>query len=232
MFLYVTQSALQSQKIPLSKKQHGFSFGNSCSSVKVDIFIDLACSDSRAAWPAFLQTMMSHSNKIAFTIHLFPLPYHYNAFLAAKAVVATWTKFGIEAGLQAINSIFDSQNLILISEDNEKKSYTYFLELIGQLIRKSTPDFKREDYLEAMVDRSIEMNTRYIWKYSAIKGVFGAPMFFINDIEATSLNSASSSEDWDQILDELLSEEMEHIKQALVTTELETEGLQTTEKYA
>lgn len=51
--------------------------GDPEAAVKVDSFIDLACSDTKATWPTLKKVMSHYEEKgVEFRYHLFPLPYH------------------------------------------------------------------------------------------------------------------------------------------------------------
>lgn len=47
-------------------------------------FLDLQCPDSKASWPVVKQVLAAYSGELAFTFHLFPLPYHHNSFFMAQ----------------------------------------------------------------------------------------------------------------------------------------------------
>lgn len=51
---------------------------------QVEVYLDLACSDCALAWPVMGQVAEVYSNDAEFLYRLFPLPYHRNAFTAAK----------------------------------------------------------------------------------------------------------------------------------------------------
>lgn len=45
--------------------------------MRVDLYIDLACLDTKAAWSTLKKVMSTYEGKgVEFRYHLFPLPYH------------------------------------------------------------------------------------------------------------------------------------------------------------
>lgn len=52
--------------------------------IQVEIYLDLACSDCKAAWPTIMQAAKEFGRGAEFIFRLFPLPYHSNAFTAAQ----------------------------------------------------------------------------------------------------------------------------------------------------
>lgn len=51
---------------------------------QVELYLDLSCSDCAIAWPAIVQAAKEFGRGAEFIFRLFPLPYHSNAFTAAK----------------------------------------------------------------------------------------------------------------------------------------------------
>lgn len=55
-----------------------------CSLSQVEVYLDLACSDCALAWPVLTDVVKVYGHQAEFLYRLFPLPYHRNAFTAAK----------------------------------------------------------------------------------------------------------------------------------------------------
>ena len=55
---------------------------------RIDVYVDMACSDSLAQFPVFLQLFDAVKDRYEFVYHLFPLPYHAQAFPLNQAVLA------------------------------------------------------------------------------------------------------------------------------------------------
>lgn len=52
--------------------------------MQVEVYLDLACSDCALTWPVLSQVADAYGHQAEFLYRLFPLPYHRNAFTAAK----------------------------------------------------------------------------------------------------------------------------------------------------
>ena len=79
-------SSVRSQ-IPLPKHPLGFVYhgGESSAPIHLTAFVDLTCPDSKQAWPTVKKIADMYGPKVVqFTLQLFPLPYHTNAFIAAQ----------------------------------------------------------------------------------------------------------------------------------------------------
>lgn len=85
-------SAVRSQ-IPLPKHPLGFVYhgGESSAPIHLTAFVDLTCPDSKQAWPTVKKIADMYGPKVVqFTLQLFPLPYHTNAFIAAQVSLRFW----------------------------------------------------------------------------------------------------------------------------------------------
>ena len=79
--------AVVKPQIPFPKRPLGFIYkgGESSASIHLTAFVDLTCPDSQQAWPIVKKVAdMYGPQTIQFTVQLFPLPYHTNAFFAAQ----------------------------------------------------------------------------------------------------------------------------------------------------
>ena len=74
-------------QIPLPKRPLGFVYkgGEPTAPIHLEAFVDLTCPDCQQAWPTLKKVAdMYGPETVQFTLQLFPLPYHTNAFLAAQ----------------------------------------------------------------------------------------------------------------------------------------------------
>ena len=74
-------------QIPLPKYPLGFVYkgGSPGAPVHLQAFVDLLCPDCQQAWPTIKKVAdMYGPEHVRFKVHLFPLPYHTNAFIAAE----------------------------------------------------------------------------------------------------------------------------------------------------
>eukprot|EP01031_Cornospumella_fuschlensis_P052703 gene52703-64399_t len=71
--------------IPLSKDGHAFHRGNTAALTTVEYFIDLSCSSCRDSWPLLSKVYETYKDRVHFLYRVFPLPYHQQGFILAKA---------------------------------------------------------------------------------------------------------------------------------------------------
>jgi len=56
---------------------------SSSAAIHMDVYLDLACPDSKAAFPVLKQVADNYGSRLRLKLFIFPLPYHRNAHLAA-----------------------------------------------------------------------------------------------------------------------------------------------------
>ena len=86
MLLLTTFLSFTSAQIPIPKRPLGFPYGpDGQSQVQLHAFLDLACPDSKAAFPV-LQEVADHYevSNLRLTAIMFPLPYHRAAWLSTQ----------------------------------------------------------------------------------------------------------------------------------------------------
>ena len=77
---------LSTAQIPIPDRPLGFPYGPEANSlVELDAFLDLACPDSRDAWPTLRQVADHYGvSNLRLNILMFPLPFHRCAWLASQ----------------------------------------------------------------------------------------------------------------------------------------------------
>lgn len=86
ILLVTTILSFTSAQIPIPKQALGFPYGSEGQSqVQLDAFLDLACPDSKAAFPV-LEAVADHYGVTNLRLNaiMFPLPYHRAAWLSTQ----------------------------------------------------------------------------------------------------------------------------------------------------
>lgn len=100
-------------------------------------------------WPTLTQLVAELGDSISFVAHVFPLPYHHNAFYAAQAGLFISQTVGQEAWFNYTNTIFQNQNQLL---DNATigLSPANIWGLIGEYAVQAAPSVNLNDLLAAL----------------------------------------------------------------------------------
>ena len=145
----------------------------------LEVFYDNLCYGSAMNWPVFSQVVAQFSNvSLGVVIHIFPLPYHRNSFLAAWAgetiLYSCPSKFPVYMSyLFQYYDDFISQ-AVNLTEMEVMNKYAIYAEKLVEI-----------DYdviMNGFQDPYFNLDARYAWKYACSRGVSGTPTFLANGV--------------------------------------------------
>ncbi|KAK7310988.1 hypothetical protein RJT34_08822 [Clitoria ternatea] len=187
----------------------GFVYNNPSSSfalqdtVLIEAYFDPLCPDSRDSWPPLKQALQHYGSSVSLLLHLLPLPYHDNAFVASRA-------------LHVVNNLNSSATFPLLEwlfKYQEKFSGAQTRELsrasIVEEIVKVTTQVLGSSYYNSIVksfsDTTTEIQTRVSFKYAASRGVYGTPFFYVNGFLLPDIGEAIDYNAWRKVIDPLVA---------------------------
>ncbi|XP_068748495.1 uncharacterized protein [Montipora capricornis] len=191
-------------QIPLPKRPLGFVFngGEPTAPILLAAFVDLTCPDSKQAWPTVKKVAEMYGPKVLqFTVHLFPLPYHTNAFMAAQSVYAV-DAFNSSLVMSWLTTVFANQEQLYNSQTMGKDRYDV-INIISDL--GSDIGVDKSIIKHGLTNNEYNGHTRISWKYGCSRTVSGTPFFFLNDIFVSEASSSWSVDNWKQLIDPLLN---------------------------
>ena len=191
--------------IPLQKEGHAFHRGNLASKTVVEFYLDLGCSSCMSEWPVLRKVYESYKDRVHFLYRIFPLPYHQQAFIQAKAAQVVNYYGAEEAVFTFINTNFAQQSKIYNSATADM-TYNDVVKFVAQWATDGT-GVTEDQYFTGMntstsIGSTLEMNARYMWKYSTIQGDFATPFFAIDGLKVGGLETY---QDWASVLDPLVN---------------------------
>lgn len=190
--------------IPISRVDYSFPLGNPSSMILVELTIDLGCSNCMDAWPMLSEVVELYKEEVHFKIRILPLPYHQQSFILSKAASTVFYYKGDRAAIDYMNNIMENQALYYNSATADK-TYNEVVRMVAEAATNGT-DLSSEDFYEGMDARTvagntIEMFTRYEWKYNVVHGQFGTPFYQINGLVVEGLQTVDQ---WKETLDPLV----------------------------
>ena len=191
--------------IPLPKSEYAFVRGNLSSTVTVDLVIDLGCSSCLNTWPTLTELYGIYKDQVKFLYRVFPLPYHQQSFILAKAA-QTVNYFGHKyAVFKFMDTAYENQPLIYNSATADT-TYNQVVSLVSSWATEGT-GLTADEYFIGMnssnaVGSTIEMSARYVWKNACLKSAFATPLYSINGVAVQGIDTI---EDWQATLDPLLA---------------------------
>jgi protein-disulfide isomerase len=166
--------------------------------VQLDVFVDFLCPDCAEAFPTLLSLASMYEFSLRITVHPFPLPYHRNAFLAAKAA-----RIVGQTGSAAFFSFASIlwKNLDEFSGDRaDNFTVTHVIDRLGDL---ASDWMKPDEFVNAMQNPRFEADSRVDWKYGCSRAVYGTPTYHLNGVYI-SASPAWTTAHWRKIIDPLL----------------------------
>ncbi|KAL4223696.1 hypothetical protein ACF0H5_017164 [Mactra antiquata] len=170
--------------------------------VHLDVHMGPLCPDSAAAFET-LKAVATHYGPTNFilVLHMFPLPYHHQAFFVAKGAQIV-KKFG--KGDADAYKWFKHFYTNLDSVSNSRTANMTANEVISMIADVAVPiGIAKTSFMVGMNAYEIESDTRAAWKYSCSRGVASTPTFFLNDI-IVEAQPTWTLNDWKQVIDPLM----------------------------
>ncbi|KAF0694159.1 Aste57867_14946 [Aphanomyces stellatus] len=207
-------SSVQAQ-VPIPKAPLGFTYGNGSATapVQLEVFFDLLCPDSKAAYPG-LQDLAAKLSPQQFRlrIHQFPLPYHQQAYSFAEATRTITHALGDQAFTPWLEAVYGVQAQYW-NEATENLGQKQVTDRIRKLAKATFPRLTDAQWKAGMSGHGggpRDSDTRTEWKHACTRGISGTPQYLLNDvpIEADSTWTAAQ---WLDFLKPLL-----HVDAAVV----------------
>ncbi|KAL4223697.1 hypothetical protein ACF0H5_017165 [Mactra antiquata] len=173
--------------------------------VHLDVHMGPLCPDSAAAFET-LKAVATHYGPTNFVLvlHMFPLPYHQQAFLVAKGAQIV-KRYGSGPGGEADAYMwfkhFYNHLSIYSNSVTADKTTDEVVAMLADIAL--TLGVSNTTFMNAMHSTEIEVDTRAAWTYSCTRGVASTPTFFLNDI-IVEAQSTWTLNDWEQAIDPLM----------------------------
>ncbi|XP_046366371.2 uncharacterized protein LOC124142132 [Haliotis rufescens] len=203
LFLSLLVTAAAQLWIPKDEPGFVYKGSNADAPVKMDVFLNLLCSDSRIIYEPLLQLADHYGqNSVQLRVHMFPLPYFTYSFYAGKGAFVFEHLTG--------RSPFDWFSAVFERKDNFVNSAT-INETTADVISKfadiaSSMGMERGVFSQLMLTYNTqEKDARVAWKYGASRGIHSTPMVLVNRVLVqVSRPESLALEDWRAIVDQLL----------------------------
>ncbi|WP_243395364.1 DsbA family protein [Nocardioides currus] len=153
-------------------------------------FLDFECEACGAAYPIVEKLREDYAGQVTFVARYFPLPGHFNAERAARAVESSARQGQYEAMYQ---KMYETQSEWGEQQKPMDDLFRGYAEDLGLDMEQYDADYASEDVLERV---------RQDVSDGEDLGITGTPTFYVND----ELFQPTSVEDFNAVLDEALGE--------------------------
>ncbi|CAE5964289.1 unnamed protein product [Arabidopsis arenosa] len=205
LVVVVIETRVQAQLVP-PVKQDGFVYplGHRFDpdTILIEAYFDPVCPYSRDSWPPLKQALHHYGSRVAFLLHLLPLPYHDNAYVTSRALHIVNT-VNANATFSLLEGFFKHQSLFYNAKTNlltRAAVVEKIVELGTVTLGKSYQSVLKSGFSDKKSDRA----TRVSFKYSGSRGVYGTPTFYVNGFVLSDAASPSNFGGWKKIIDPLV----------------------------
>ena len=145
----------------------------------IEVFYDNLCYDSAMNWPIFSKAIAAFTDSsLGVIIHIFPLPYHRNSFLAAWAgeTILQVSPGNFPAYMGYLFQHFDEfiSKAVNLTEFEVKEKYAKYANEYTEVSSGAI--------MKGYQNMGYNMNARYAWKYACSRGITGTPTFLVNGV--------------------------------------------------
>ncbi|CAN8234512.1 unnamed protein product [Cochlearia groenlandica] len=204
-FFFFAGTQLNAQLVPPARRD-GFVYppGRRVDpdSVLIEAFFDPVCPDSRDAWPPLKKALEHYGSRVTLLLHLLPLPYHDNAYVTSRALHIVNT-FKANAIFTLLEGFFEHQAMFYNAQ-TKLLSRPEVVERIVELGTVVLGNSYRHVFKSGFNDTKSDRATRVSFKYSASRGVYGTPTFYVNGFVLPDADSPLDLGGWRKIIDPLV----------------------------
>ncbi|KAL3736621.1 hypothetical protein ACJRO7_025548 [Eucalyptus globulus] len=171
--------------------------------VVVEAFLDPVCPDSRDAWPPLKQALQYYGPRVWLVVHLLPLPYHDNAFVASRALHIV-NALNTSATFQLLEMFFKQQETFY-NDQTKNMSRAAIVKSVVIFASQVVGNSHYSSIASGFNDRQTDLKTRVSFKYSTSKGVSATPSFFLNGFLLPNAGSPIDYNKWRSFIDPLIA---------------------------
>ncbi|XP_065843149.1 uncharacterized protein [Oscarella lobularis] len=170
------------------------------STIVLEAYYDLLCPDSKASWPTLQKLMTQYKSQLTVILHLFPLPFHHDAFFATQAaetVIATHPS----AYKDFVSLMFEQQEKMKAGAVNMTEPQV--MNLIAQIVESGKLGITAKEIASGFTNDSITETAILAWKTASQRGINDTPSFVVNRILVAEAENFDM-EDWVKFIENLL----------------------------
>ncbi|OWM80943.1 uncharacterized protein LOC116193164 [Punica granatum] len=168
----------------------------------IEAFLDPVCPDSRDAWWPLKKALDYYGPHVWLVVHLLPLPYHDNAYVASRALHIV-NSLNSSATFHLLELFFKQQEKFY-NDQTLNLSKASIVRLVAKFATQAVGNSFYSAIEQGFNDRRTDLKTRVSFKYSTSKGVSATPTFFLNGFVLPHAGSPIDFEGWKSYIDPLI----------------------------
>lgn len=204
MFLIFYVVNVGAQTLPPARTD-GFVYKNhrvNSDTIIIEAFYDPVCPDSRDSWPPLKKALHYFGSHTWLVVHLLPLPYHDNAFVASRALHIV-NNLNTSATFPLLEHFFKYQEKFYNAQTRNLSRAV----IVEEIVKFATEVVGSSYYSvikSGFNDTKTDLKTRISFKYSTSRGVYGTPFFFVNGFLLPDNGSTIDFKGWKSTIDTLI----------------------------
>jgi len=190
--------------IPIPKRPSGYVKGGASALLQIEAFVDIQCPYSKKAWPTLL-AVSDHfgSEKVQLRVYLLSMANHRQSWDVTKAIFAV-AEADSEQFFKLATFLYVRQEQFfngVFKQLTQVDLYNLIVRLVGEY---GYPTDGAE-FIKRIESDEVFAAAKIPSRIAFSRGVWSTPTFYINGAEANQLSSSSTLEDWNKVLDPLLT---------------------------
>ena len=190
--------------IPIPKRPSGYVRGAASALPQIEAFVNIQCPYSKKAWPTLLAVCDHYGpEKVRLRVQLLSMANHRQSWDVTKAIFAV-ADVDSKLFFPLATFLYEHQEKFVNKEFKERTEPDLY-DLIVRLLTEYGYKTDRTEFIKRLESDEVFGAAKVPSRIAFSRGVWSTPTFFINGAEVTQLGSSSTLEDWNKILEPLLT---------------------------
>ncbi|CAI0435086.1 unnamed protein product [Linum tenue] len=173
--------------------------------IVIEAFFDPVCSDSRDSWAPLKLALTHYGSRVSLLLHLLPLPYHDNAYVASRALHIA-NMLNSSSTFPLLEQFFKYQDKFYNDQTKNLSKASIEKEVI-EIAAVAVGNSLQAQFQAAFSDTRTDLKTRVSFKFSTSRGIYGTPAFIVNGFVLPGVGSPMDYNGWRKIIDPLVAAE-------------------------
>ena len=190
--------------IPIPKRPSGFTKGGASALLQIEVFLDIQCPYSKKSWPTLLAVADHYGpEKVQLRVQMLSMANHRQSWDVTKAIFAV-AGANAEMFFKLATFLYERQEQFFNGPFKQRTQIDLY-DLIVNLVTEFGYQTNRTEFIKLLESDDVYAAAKIPSRIAFSRGVWSTPTFYINGAEVTQLSSSSTPEEWNQILEPLLS---------------------------
>jgi hypothetical protein len=172
----------------------------------IEAFVDIQCPYSKKAWPTLLAVSDHYGpEQVQLRVQMFSMANHRQSWDMTKAIFAV-AGADAEMFFKLATFLYERQERFFNGPFKQRTQADLYDLIVSLLTEFGCRPIDPTEFINRLEkDDEVSLAARIPSRTAISRGVWSTPTFYINGAEVTQLSSSSTPEEWNKILEPLLS---------------------------